>query len=175
MYRIRYKKSHALGFLSPQDLQECTTLGYRWQLKILECQISSTERIIWVVNHNELNRYGCPKIAAELQLFKTPQAAWQVSLAVVDKDFRGEDLACKIYKYLIRQGFMLQAGSAQSPGGRYIWYRLAQSRSVEIVGRHKWGRKMVKMRPNHDTKEIFHPDFECYNTDRDSIVYARAA
>lgn len=175
MYRIRYKKSFNLGYLTAQDLSDSVTLGYRWNLKILECQISSTEKIIWVVNHNVLNHKFCPRIAAELQLERASADAWQVNLAVVDREFRGEDLACKIYKYLIRQGMTLQAGASQSPGGRYIWYRLAQSRSIEIVGRRKWGRELVRMRPNHDAKEIYHPDFECYSTDRDSIVYARAA
>ena len=174
MYRIRYKKTHTLAYLGPEDLAECVTLGYRWQLKILSCDLPNM-RIIWVVNHNDLNRHGYPKIAAELQLTPSGPGTWEVGLVVVDQEFRGEDLACKIYKYLIRQGMQLRAGSAQSPGGRYIWYRLSQSSDIQVLARKKWGRKVFRLRPNHESKEAYHPEFEYFDTDRDAIVTALVA
>lgn len=175
MQRIRYKKTHKLGYLTELDQSESQTLGYRWQLKILECVISSDEKIIWVVNHNDMNRQGCAKIAAELQLHRVSADSWEVGLAVVDQEFRGEDLACKIYKFLIRHGTKLRAGSAQSPGGRYIWYRLSQSQDIQVLARKKWGKKVFKLRPNHAQKEAFHPEFEYLDTENETIVTALVA
>lgn len=175
MYRIRYRKSFKLGYLSPQDLSECETLGYRWQLKILECNLNSTQKIIWVVNHNDLNYRGCPKIAVELQLDRVGPDIWQVNLAVVDQEFRGEDLSCKLYKYLLRHGTKLCAGDSQSPGGRYIWYRLCQSSDIEVLARKKWGKKVFKLRPNHEAREAYHPEFQYLDTDLDTRVIAQVA
>lgn len=173
MVRIRYKKTHALGYLLPRDLDCAATLGYRWGLKILEYN-EAGNRYIWVVDHNHLNRKGCPKLAAELQLERSTYGFWQVGLAVVDREFRGQDLACKIYKFLLRKGYILRAGSEQSPGGRYIWYRLAQSKSIEVVGRPKWSRKLYPLKANHSTREVCHPDIDVYDSFRESMMLARA-
>jgi GNAT superfamily N-acetyltransferase len=175
MFRIRYKKSNDLGFLTNWESETAVLLGYRWQLKILELRHGG-KRFIYVVNHNHLDRHGTPKVVIEMQLKRESDGSWSVELVVVDRAYQGEGLSTKLYKFLLKNlpDFVLRAGSAQSPGGRYIWYKLAQSRAVEIMGRKKWGRELVTMRPNHDTKEIYHPDFDCYGDIRDTIVYARA-
>lgn len=175
MYRIRYKKSQDLGYLTPWEVENAAVLGYRWQLKILDLP-QGAKRFIYVVDHNQMNRNWCPKVAIELQLKRENDGSWSVDLIVVDQAYQGEGLSTKLYKFLIKNlpDFVLRAGSAQSPGGRYIWYKLAQSRVLEIVGRKKWGRDLFVLQPNHDTKEVYHPEFDCYDDYRDTIVYARA-
>ena len=61
--------------------------------------------------------------------------AWHVNISRVDKKYQGEGLSFRIYRFLLSKipGFILQAGTSQSPGGAYIWYKLSQFKDVIII------------------------------------------
>jgi len=66
---------------------------------------------------------------------------WHVDIVHMDKKFRGKGLAPKLYKHLVKAlDIVIQAGEAQSPGGRYIWNKLAASHDVTVYGKFNHGQ-----------------------------------
>lgn len=50
-----------------------------------------------------------------------------------DSRYRGQELALKLYVFLISKGIIMQAGDQQSRGSQKLWYKLAKKRNIKVL------------------------------------------
>ena len=112
------------------------------------------------------------RIAASIELYKE-RGAWEVAMVMVDSRYKGRNLAAKLYKFLLKKmDITLMAGSSQSPGGRYVWNKLAKERGVTVYA--KPSRYSMKIDfPKSGKKELYSKRFDLY--DSDAEIFAVAA
>jgi len=108
------------------------------------------------------------KIAGNFELSKRGKY-WHVDFARVDSNFRGKKLARKMYSFLIKKGYSLQAGDSQSPGGRYVWNELAKDRTITVFAKKSKCSKFVDF-PRPGKKELKSSLFELF--DSKAEIYA---
>jgi hypothetical protein len=58
----------------------------------------------------------------------------QVGEITVDKQFRGEGIANRLYDVALKSGYILFSGERQTPGGRAMWSNLYRRPDVEVTG-----------------------------------------
>jgi hypothetical protein len=58
----------------------------------------------------------------------------QVGEITVDKQFRGEGIANRLYDVALKSGYILFSGEKQTPGGRAMWSNLYRRPDVEVTG-----------------------------------------
>jgi len=93
----------------------------------------------------------------------------------LDHRYGGRGIAAKAYRYIIKKmGITLQAGTAQSKGGRKVWFDLAQANDLEVYTRSKRGMPFV-VGIDEEEREIWHPTKEIYDGMKEMFVFARAA
>jgi GNAT superfamily N-acetyltransferase len=57
-----------------------------------------------------------------------------VGTIAVDKKYRGQGIASKLYDVVLKSGRILFAGDSQTPGGRAMWSNLYRRSDVEVTG-----------------------------------------
>lgn len=155
MDRITYGKKNNLGWFEPQS----TYTNYK---KIGTCKGMTVWgsvdddmdnmmdiEVTCTVN-NKYKRIMC------LSISKTYfDNAWHVDITQVDSKFQGLGIAPMVYKYVMKKmGIILQAGTSQSPGGRYIWNTLAQDDDILMVGCHGKKGKLVPVEAGEDGEVV---------------------
>lgn len=58
----------------------------------------------------------------------------EVGTITVDKRYRGQGIANKLYDVVLKSGYILFAGDSQTPGGRAMWSNLYRRPDVEVTG-----------------------------------------
>jgi GNAT superfamily N-acetyltransferase len=58
----------------------------------------------------------------------------EVGTIAVDKKYRGQGIAGKLYDVVLKSGRILFAGDTQTPGGRAMWSNLYRRPDVEVTG-----------------------------------------
>ena len=58
----------------------------------------------------------------------------EVGTIAVDKKYRGQGIAGKLYDVVLKSGRILFAGGTQTPGGRAMWSNLYRRPDVEVTG-----------------------------------------
>ena len=136
---------------------------------------------VWVYDCSKSKRFRAFKgevletryrIAASIELYKE-RGAWEVAMVMVDSRYKGKNLAAKLYKFLLKKmDITLMAGSTQSPGGRYVWNKLAKERGVTVYA--KPSRYSMKIDfPKSGKKELYSDMFDLY--DSNAEIFAVAA
>ena len=83
------------------------------------------------------------RIAAKV-VCRRERGAWHVDLLSVDSRYKGNNLAIKIYKFLMKKlDITLMAGTSQSAGGRYVWNKLAKTRGVTVYAKKSPYSKVI--------------------------------
>ena len=173
MIRIEYQKNHRLGYFSSSEYKPIGSVsGYK-------CYVAAGEDDqIWVdfVDPECTDSKGRAKRVCEIILNETKNRVYEVEIVLLDKEYRGLNLTPRFYAFLLRKmSITLKAGSAQSPGGRSIWKRLASRRDVMVYGRTPYGRPVMMVVNEKNELEPIHGRFEAYD-DRDFEMFAvRAA
>jgi hypothetical protein len=126
---------------------------------------SRTKRQRTVFTNDIVDTY---KIAGNFELSKRGKY-WHVDFARVDSRFRGKKLARKMYSFLIKKGYNLQAGDSQSPGGRYVWNELAKDRTITIFAKKSKHSKFIDF-PRPGKNELKSSLFELF--DSKAEIYA---
>jgi GNAT superfamily N-acetyltransferase len=75
----------------------------------------------------------------------------EVGTIAVDKKYRGQGIASKLYDVVLKSGRILFAGDSQTPGGRAMWSNLNRRPDVEVTG---W----VKFYANDDRLNVYTND-----------------
>jgi hypothetical protein len=169
-------KGVALGYGNLDDLE---LVGRAFGYDIYVDKVESTYNDIWVYDRNVTKRvrtlYGDMetryRIAARVELSKE-RGAWHVDLLSVDSRYKGNNLAIKIYKFLMRKmDITLKAGTSQSAGGRYVWNKLSKTPGVVVYAKKSPYSKVFDF-PKTGNRELIGKVFDLYDSDAEIFAVA---
>ena len=148
MDRIELSKTNgqSLGYFDPVAMAERFDTEYKCVKKMYYMDMA-----IWVYQDEDtpdtmsvdvvtISDY---KRVMEMELSKVHKrgVCYHVDIVRMDKKYRGQGLAPKLYKHIVKAlGIVIQAGEAQSPGGRYIWNTLAGMNDCSVYGKFRYGQ-----------------------------------
>ena len=85
---------------------------------------------------------------------------------------KGKNLAVKIYKFLLKKlDITLMAGTSASPGGRYVWNKLAKERDVMVYAKKSPYSKFIDF-PKSGKRELVSKKFDLYGTEAEIFAVA---
>jgi hypothetical protein len=112
------------------------------------------------------------RIVANVDLSKE-RGAWHVDILRVDSRYKGNNLAVKLYTFLLKdEGITLRGGSSQSAGGRYVWNKLARHKDVTVYAKKSPYSKVIDF-PRSGQRELVSKRFDLY--DSNAEIFAIAA
>ena len=174
--RITMNKGVTLGYGNLDDLE---LVGRAFGYNIYVDKVESTYCDIWVYDRNVTKRvrgmYGDMetryRIAARVELSKE-RGAWNVYLLSVDSRYKGNNLAIKIYKFLMKKmDITLKAGTSQSAGGRYVWNKLSKTPGVVVYAKKSPYSKVFDF-PKAGNRELVGKVFDLYGSDAEIFAVA---
>jgi hypothetical protein len=166
-------------FLGYGNLDNLELVGRAFGYDIYVDKVESTYNDIWVYDRNVTKRvrtlYGDMetryRIAAKVELSKE-RGAWHVDLLSVDSRYKGNNLAIKIYKFLMRKmDITLKAGTSQSAGGRYVWNKLSKTPGVVVYAKKSPYSKVFDF-PKAGNRELVGKVFDLYDSDAEIFAVA---
>ena len=175
--RITMNKGSFLGYGSTEDLE---LVGRAFGYDIYIEKEERTHSVVWVYDRNITKRFRNIegymetryRIVARVELSKE-RGAWHVDLLNVDSRYKGNNLAIKIYKFLLkRMDITLMAGHSQSAGGRYVWNKLNKERDITVYAKKSPYSKVIDF-PKSGKRELVSKRFDLY--DSDAEIFAVAA
>ena len=174
--RITMNKGVALGYGNLDDLE---LVGRAFGYDIYVEKEERTYNVIWVYDRNVTKRvrgmYGDMetryRIAARVELSRE-RGAWNVYLLSVDSRYKGNNLAIKIYKFLMKKmDITLKAGTSQSAGGRYVWNKLSKTPGVVVYAKKSPYSKVFDF-PKAGKRELVGKVFDLYDSDAEIFAVA---
>ena len=183
--KIAMNKGVFLGYGNTDDMEIVgRAFGYDFYVEKEE----RTSQTIWIYDRNVTKRFrrfvksgSCKfggqmetryRIAAKVDLSKD-RNAWHVDLLNVDSRYKGNNLAIKLYKFLMKKmDITLMAGSSQSAGGRYVWNKLVKSPDVTVYAKKSPYSKIIDF-PKAGNRELVGKMFDLY--DSNAEIFAVAA
>ena len=172
--RITMNKGIALGYGNLDDLELVgRAFGYDIYVEKEECTFQGAI-VIWVYDRNVTKKICGEtrfRIAAMVELSKECDA-WHVDMLRVDSRYKGQNLAVKLYRFLMRKmGITLKAGSSQSAGGRYVWNKLAKTRGVMVYAKKSPYSKVIDF-PKAGKRELVSKAFDLYCSNAEIFAVA---
>jgi len=174
--RITMNKGVTLGYGNLDDLE---LVGRAFGYDIYVEKEERTYNVICVYDRNVTKRvrgmYGDMetryRIAARVELSKE-RGAWNVYLLSVDSRYKGNNLAIKIYKFLMKKmDITLKAGTSQSAGGRYVWNKLSKTPGVVVYAKKSPYSKVFDF-PKAGNRELVGKVFDLYGSDAEIFAVA---
>ena len=174
--RITMDKGVFLGYGNLEDLE---LVGRAFGYDIHIEKETPTYHTIWVYDRNVTKRFRHVegymetrfRIVAKVELSKE-RSGWHVDLVNVDSRYKGNNLAVKIYKFLMKKlDITLMAGTSASPGGRYVWNKLAKTRGVTVYAKKSPYSKVIDF-PKAGKRELVSKVFDLYNSDAEIFAVA---
>jgi hypothetical protein len=165
-----------LGYGSTEDLE---LVGRAFGYDIYIEKEERTYNVVWVYDRNITKRVRTPygemetryRIAAKVELSKD-RGAWHVDLLNVDSRYKGNNLAIKIYKFLMKKmDITLMAGHSQSAGGRYVWNKLNKERDITVYAKKSPYSKVIDF-PKSGKRELVSKRFDLYGSDAEIFAVA---
>jgi len=167
--RITMNKGVFLGYGSTEDLE---LVGRAFGYDIYIEKEERTYNVVCVYDRNITKRVRTPygdmetryRIAAKVVLSKE-RGAWHVVLLSVDSRYKGNNLAIKLYKFLMKKlDITLKAGTCQSAGGRYVWNKLSKTSGVVVYAKKSPYSKVIDF-PKTGNRELIGKVFDLYDSD----------
>ena len=174
--RITMNKGVTLGYGNLDDLE---LVGRAFGYDIYVDKVESTYNDIWVYDRNVTKRFRHVegymetrfRIVAKVELTKE-RGGWHVDLLNVDSRYKGNNLAIKIYKFLMRKmDITLKAGTSQSAGGRYVWNKLSKTPGVVVYAKKSPYSKVFDF-PKAGKRELVGKVFDLYDSDAEIFAVA---
>jgi hypothetical protein len=180
--RITMNKGVTLGYGNLDDME---LVGRSFGYDIYVEQEERSYLTVWVYDRNVTKRMRRGnwlddrpntmetryRIAAKIEL-SVYRGAWHVDLLNVDSRYKGNNLAIKIYKFLMRKmDITLNAGSFQSAGGRYVWNKLAKTPGVVVYAKKSPYSKVFDF-PKAGNRELVGKVFDLYDSDAEIFAVA---
>ena len=179
--RIDMNRGVFLGYGNLDDL-ELVGRAFGYDIHIEQEELSAMT--VWVYNRNVTKRFRRDglsgdgemetryRIVATVELSKE-RGAWHVDMLQVDSRYKGQNLAVKLYRFLMRKmALTMKAGSSQSAGGRYVWNKLAKAPGVVIYAKKSPYSKIIDF-PKTGKRELTSKRFNLY--DSSAEIFAVAA
>ena len=178
--RITMNKGVTLGYGNLDDLE---LVGRSFGYDIYVDADSRTYNVIWVYDRNVTKRVRRSvtfddgmmetryRIAAKVELTKE-RGGWHVDMLSVDSRYKGNNLAIKIYKFLMKKmDITLMAGTSQSAGGRYVWNKLSKTPGVVVYAKKSPYSKVIDF-PKAGNRELVGKVFDLYDSDAEIFAVA---
>ena len=174
--RITMNKGVALGYGNLDNLE---LVGRAFGYDIYVDKVESTYNDIWVYDRNVTKRFRHVegymetrfRIVAKVELTKE-RGAWHIDMLQVDSRYKGNNLAIKIYKFLMRKmDITLKAGTSQSAGGRYVWNKLSKTPGVVVYAKKSPYSKVFDF-PKAGNRELVGKVFDLYDSDAEIFAVA---
>ena len=178
--RITMNKGVTLGYGNLDDLE---LVGRAFGYDIYVDADSRTYNVIWVYDRNVTKRVRRSvtfddgmmetryRIAAKVEMSKE-RGAWHIDMLSVDSRYKGNNLAIKIYKFLMRKmDITLKAGTSQSAGGRYVWNKLSKTPGVVVYAKKSPYSKVFDF-PKAGNRELVGKVFDLYDSDAEIFAVA---
>ena len=174
--RITMNKGVTLGYGNLDDLE---LVGRAFGYDIYIDKEESTYCDIWVYDRNVTKRIRNwdgdmetrYRIAARVELSKE-RGAWHIDMLSVDSRYKGNNLAIKIYKFLMKKmDITLKAGTSQSAGGRYVWNKLSKTPGVVVYAKKSPYSKVIDF-PKAGKRELIGKVFDLYDSDAEIFAVA---
>ena len=174
--RIKMDKGVFLGYGNLDNLE---LVGRAFGYDIYVDKVESTYNDIWVYDRNVTKRVRNMngemetrfRIVAKVELTKE-RGGWHVDLLNVDSRYKGNNLAIKIYKFLMKKlDITLMAGTSQSAGGRYVWNKLSKTIGVVVYAKKSPYSKVFDF-PKAGKRELIGKVFDLYDSDAEIFAVA---
>ena len=178
--RITMNKGVTLGYGNLDDLE---LVGRAFGYDIYIDKEESTYCDIWVYDRNVTKRCRRSvtyddglmesryRIAAKVEMSKE-RGAWHIDMLSVDSRYKGNNLAIKIYKFLMKKmDITLKAGTCQSAGGRYVWNKLSKTPGVVVYAKKSPYSKVFDF-PKAGKRELVGKVFDLYDSDAEIFAVA---
>jgi hypothetical protein len=170
--RITMNKGVTLGYGNLDNLE---LVGRAFGYDIYIDKEEKTYCDIWVYDRNVTKRCRRSvtyddglmetryRIAAKVEMSKE-RGAWHIDMLSVDSRYKGNNLAIKIYKFLMRKmDITLKAGTSQSAGGRYVWNKLSKTPGVVVYAKKSPYSKVFDF-PKAGKRELIGKVFDLYDS-----------
>ena len=178
--RITMNRGVTLGYGNLDNLE---LVGRAFGYDIYIDKEESTYCDIWVYDRNVTKRCRRSvtyddglmetryRIAAKVEMSKE-RGAWHIDMLSVDSRYKGNNLAIKIYKFLMRKmDITLKAGTCQSAGGRYVWNKLSKTTGVVVYAKKSPYSKVFDF-PKAGKRELVGKVFDLYDSDAEIFAVA---
>ena len=174
--RITMNKGVTLGYGNLDNLE---LVGRAFGYDIYIDKEEKTYCDIWVYDRNVTKRFRHVegymetrfRIVAKVELTKE-RGGWHVDMLSVDSRYKGNNLAIKIYKFLMRKmDITLKAGTSQSAGGRYVWNKLSKTPGVVVYAKKSPYSKVIDF-PKAGNRELVGKVFDLYDSDAEIFAVA---
>jgi hypothetical protein len=178
--RITMNKGVTLGYGNLDNLE---LVGRAFGYDIYIDKEEKTYCDIWVYDRNVTKRCRRSvtyddglmetryRIAAKVEMSKE-RGAWHIDMLSVDSRYKGNNLAIKIYKFLMRKmDITLKAGTSQSAGGRYVWNKLSKTPGVVVYAKKSPYSKVFDF-PKAGKRELIGKVFDLYDSDAEIFAVA---
>lgn len=171
MDRIKLSKRVSLKYIdSPWEYMDYYGLCKGYEIYREKNARSHSFTLVDPTNVKGNNKY---KVVAETALDRSYANSWQCVYTRVDSDYQGNDIALNLYKFILRHGYVLEAGHGQSDGGRYLWWKLSKQSNVIMIAKQKYSRQEWIMPVRDNIKRELRSDFfDLYDNDKQVNVYA---
>ena len=136
---IQLKKSGGLGRISQcylDDMQYiCSVKGYSLYMEVCEPSVymdddADSDVYICLV---DMSKPSYKKIVSQVWLSHVKNGYYTIDMVQVSKHYSGQGISYAMYKAILKNTTIkLVCGDIQSPGGRYIWRKLIQSKAVSV-------------------------------------------
>ena len=178
--RITMNKGVTLGYGNLDNLE---LVGRAFGYDIYIDKEEKTYCDIWVYDRNVTKRCRRSvtyddglmesryRIAAKVEMSKE-RGAWHIDMLSVDSRYKGNNLAIKIYKFLMKKmDITLKAGTCQSAGGRYVWNKLSKTPGVVVYAKKSPYSKVFDF-PKAGKRELIGKVFDLYDSDAEIFAVA---
>jgi len=178
--RITMNRGVTLGYGNLDNLE---LVGRAFGYDIYIDKEESTYCDIWVYDRNVTKRCRRSvtyddglmesryRIAAKVEMSKE-RGAWHIDMLSVDSRYKGNNLAIKIYKFLMKKmDITLKAGTCQSAGGRYVWNKLSKTPGVVVYAKKSPYSKVFDF-PKAGKRELIGKVFDLYDSDAEIFAVA---
>ncbi len=175
MDRINMKKSERLGFFDTKG-PDYVKIGSFRKLHVYVDQSVKGYIDVDVVDPTVQHGRSPQRLKRVLtiQLSITEFKAFHIVLTKLDKTYSGRGIAAQAYRYIIKKlGITLQAGSAQSKGGRKVWFDLAQVMDLAVYAKSRHS-KAYDVGIDTEEREVWLPSGkEIYDGVKEMFVFAK--
>jgi hypothetical protein len=178
--RIDMSKGVSLGYGNLEDLE---LAGRAFGYNIFVEQEEKDAMTIWVYDRNVTKRFRNfwtnddrivlakgkmetrYRIAVKVDLsFVKHSNAWHVDMLRVDSRYKGNNLAIKVYRFMMKKmNITMMAGTQQSAGGRYVWNKLSKTPGVVVFAKKSPYSKVIDF-PKSGKRELVGKVFNLYDS-----------
>jgi len=161
MNRIDMPKRVTLG----NDFADGTFVGkLRGMLVYLEGDVGDDFLCVRVYRDEELAD-GKRNVIADLMLStEYCKGAYHVDLMRVSYRYQGHGIAPLLYRFLLRKlGIILQAGTAQSGGGRKLWAQLGKMKGIKLFAATPRAKSAHVLEIDTEDEELYNENINLYD------------